>query len=1008
MHWPKSRSPYHVPGTKYFSVRLRGPALEVPRCWSRYEVLGTKYVSALLALAILASVAASAAAQPAPYHHYSTLETPHFHVHVAEGLEREGRVAGAAAERAYALLSRELTPPRGPIDLVVSDDADYANGSATPVPSNRINVFAVPPVENQGLRFNDDWIEVVVSHELTHIFHLDRARGIWGGLQRIFGRAPFFFPNVYGPAWLTEGLAVYYESRITAGGRLNEQTSQLVARAAAREGRLPRLDQLSLASPGFPGGEGVYGYGSLFIEYLARTRGDSTVGRFVEAQSGQLVPFRLNHAANKAFGVSFSDAFGAWRDSVVRATDSTSTPFPGWRDIAPRSLYAPMPRWIDPSHLVYSGTDGRETNAAWIVTPNGERRRLGRRDGRGANVPLADGSLLYSGLDFTSIAEVRSDLYRQHPDGRVQRLTRGARLIQPDARNDGTIVAVRLSPARSDLVLLDSTGALRRVLREAPPDETWSEPAWSPDGRSVVAVRRRHGGEFSLEVIDVGTNEQRAYDRGRYVIASPRWSGSGMVWTSERFGAPALVVYSGTGFNQPMRQPRDIALYSPDVSSGLLAATVLRADGFHLGLAGFPRAAGGHAVILPDSLPPAARADSEPQLAGAYERYSPWRSLAPHYWLPVIEPAASAGTRLGAFTSGEDVLGRHQYAAYAALATSGEGTVGGVFYRYAGLRHPLIDVTATQDWISEGGIYDQLGFRGGTLLKRTQDLSLAATVARPRVRSYASVTAGVGVERRAFATDPVTVLATIDPAFARQYTFPRAFVGAAWGNAQRPALSISPEDGLSLAFTARERLRTDAASSTASLSVVGTTTGYRSLDLPGFAHHVLAMRLAGGWTDRRTGTALEVGGTSSAVEEIIPGYTVGEGRRTFSVRGFQSGAITGTSAATASLEYRAPLMLGGRGFGILPFFFDRASVSAFTDAGTATCAANPLYASICSPAPIIGRTIASVGGELGLSLAILSWDGPEMIRAGFAVPVAGRALTGAKRVSGYVAFGLSY
>jgi hypothetical protein len=67
-------------------------------------------------------------AQPAPYRHWQTLSTQHFDVHVARGLEREGRVAAAAAERAYAELSRDLARPRGRIDLVVSDDADYSNG----------------------------------------------------------------------------------------------------------------------------------------------------------------------------------------------------------------------------------------------------------------------------------------------------------------------------------------------------------------------------------------------------------------------------------------------------------------------------------------------------------------------------------------------------------------------------------------------------------------------------------------------------------------------------------------------------------------------------------------------------------------------------------------------------------------------------------------------------------------------------------------------------------------
>jgi hypothetical protein len=67
-----------------------------------------------------------------------------------------------------------------------------------------------------------------------------------------------------------------------------------------------------------------------------------------------------------------------------------------------------------------------------------------------------------------------------------------------------------------------------------------------------------------------------------------------------------------------------------------------------------------------------------------------------------------------------------------------------------------------------------------------------------------------------------------------------------------------------------------------------------------------------------------------------------------------------------------------------------------------------LYPSICAPAPLIGRPIASAGAEVGVSLAILSWDAPEMIRAGFAMPVAGREMVGANPVSGYLAFGLSY
>ena len=70
--------------------------------------------------------------------------------------------------------------------------------------------------------------------------------------------------------------------------------------------------------------------------------------------------------------------------------------------------------------------------------------------------------------------------------------------------------------------------------------------------------------------------------------------------------------------------------------------------------------------------------------------------------------------------------------------------------------------------------------------------------------------------------------------------------------------------------------------------------------------------------------------------------------------------------------------------------------------------ARPLYVGICSPAPVIGRTIASAGAELGLAASVLEWDTPQQFRIGMAVPIAGRELTTAKAVSAYLAFGLSY
>ena len=960
-------------------------------------------------LALLAVLALPLGAQPAPFHSYRTLDTPHFHVTVPVGLEREGRVAGMVAEHAYALLSQELKPPRGPIDLVVTDDADYSNGYATPVPTNRIVVFAAPPVESNNLRLNEDWLKLVITHELTHIFHLDRAEGVWGIAQHIFGRGAALFPNAYGPSWLTEGLAVYYESRFTEGGRLDDAEHRLLARAAAAENRLPHLDELSLASPLFPGGERAYGFGSLFIEYLAATRGDSTIGKFVDVQSHALIPFTLNRDARRAFGIDLGAAFARWRDSVQRTTPAYAPPLAGWRELTAHPYYATDPRWLNDTLLVYSANDGRSTAAEYMLRLDGTRTRTGRRNSLGASVPMPGGGLLFTQQEFETSDIVRSDLYIEK-DGVQRRLTHGQRLVEPDVRSDGTILAVQLGPTRASLVLVDSSGRVVRPLRRAAADETWSDARWSPDGSRIVVVHRPHGGAFEVVVIDVNSNAERILDRGHYIIATPVFSrdGASVLYTSEASGRPALSRRSLAAVTESANAAENV--YSPEFSpnGALLAASELRADGYHVGVAP-AQSIRGSAATSTIRVPEPAAVDSQPLAPGDYHAYSPWRSLVPQYWYPLIEAAPEGGTRLGATTSGHDIVYRHIYDGFAALTTSGRFATGRLTYQYAGFRRPYVNFQFAQDYslvanLTNGGTATKVG----SLLQREQNTSLSITFVRPRVRTFSSLSVGGNIERRSFNSDPDALLIQLDSAYAKSYVFPSVFASVGWANTQRPSLSISPEDGISVSLIARDRWRTDISSATRSASLVGVGAAYKSLDLPGFAHHVLALRAAGGVADRQSASEFDVGGISGTSVQVVPGYTVGDSRRTFGVRGFPVGAVYGTSAGAGSLEYRVPLLLPAKGLGDLPFFFDRTSVSFFADAGIAGCAANVTYSFVCAPAARLNHAIASVGAEALLSAAILDYDSPQNIRAGVAVPVAGRSLVRVSTVSAYLTYGLSF
>ena len=120
-----------------------------------------------------------------------------------------------------------------------------------------------------------------------------------------------------------------------------------------------------------------------------------------------------------------------------------------------------------------------------------------------------------------------------------------------------------------------------------------------------------------------------------------------------------------------------------------------------------------------------------------------------------------------------------------------------------------------------------------------------------------------------------------------------------------------------------------------------------ALDLPGYSHHVAALRGSSGWADANTNTYFEVGGLSGGTYQIFPGYTIGEGRRSFPVRGYSAASARGIRAASASVEYRAPLSISQRTVGTLPTFFQRSALTFFGDYGVAWCPSTLASRQVC-------------------------------------------------------------
>ncbi|MBM4194434.1 MAG: hypothetical protein FJ202_08670 [Gemmatimonadetes bacterium] len=985
----------------------------------------------LLALASLLAVAAPCAAQLAPNLHWQTLMTPHFRVTFSPGLEETARRAAGSAERAYAALARELHPPRGTIDLVVADNIDDSNGYAIVAPSNRIVVYARPSIEGGALRYSPDWIDLVVTHELAHIFHLDRTRGLWRLGQYVFGRNPHLFPNTYSPSWLIEGLAVYYETKLTGAGRLAGTDFGATIRTHELFGAPPKLNALSSASPNYPLGNVAYTYGAQVIEQAARTAGPEGMKKFVESNSAWLIPFMLNTNAKRGFGIAFDSAHAVWTDSAHRAAQLALRRAPGPTPIMDRGWFSGTPRWADDSTLLFaSASPSALPSLKRVGVSGGQPAVVAVRKTSGVTSPIAGGWRVFAQQDYVDPYTRRSDLFLEH-SGRTWQLTRGARLMQPDARRCDAggppaggeaqltidrlpddapalcIAAVEIVPGASRIVQVRVQANRVHVspMTASSPAEHWSEPRWSRSGTQVAATHWLRGGTMEIALVG-GTDAVRSLGRTRAVVGAPSWGAgdSTLFFVSDRSGRSA--VYRANVQTGEIARIADspTALEDAEVSpDGRRVATfVLRADGYNLALVDANTrgvAADSTSVLAPIHAFSVATTDAP------VGKYSAWRTVLPRHWLPTADLSDEDRQTWGFRTSGSDVVGRHAWEFRAALEPERNEPSWRADYAFAGLGMPVVQAGAEELW-EHLALVDSTRRRVGTLQRRRVFADGAVSFTRRRIDNLSSLAVGGSMEWRDFGVDPISLAPQLSPTLKRQYTYPSYFVSARFSNARVPSLALGPENGVSLSGTARVRWRSDAPATTRATTYSGAVTLHRAFDFGARVHHLAVLRGVAAMTDITSATELRAGGGSGGSVDIVPGVSVGESRRTFFVRGFPGGVQSGSRAVGMNAEYRFPLAFPARGLWKFPLFFQRVSGVFFADGAAAWCHAGAATSPIC-PRATPRTYIASAGAELHFDTA-LQYDSPYRFRLGAAVPTRGSASFGDTRPNVYFTVGLPF
>jgi Tol biopolymer transport system component len=702
--------------------------------------------------------------------HWRTIESDHFYVHFYQGSEAAAERAVMLLERAHRRLAAGLAhEPWLKTHVTLTDNTDSANGVANTSPFPRITAYVTAPDSMSVLEGFDDWIDILLTHEYTHVVHLDTVHGLPRLVNGLLGfgvAGKVWQPNVIQPRWFVEGLATYEESRLTSHGRHRHAQFDMMLRAPILEQGFIPIDRVSSGANIFPHGTSVYLYGLHLVQYVADRYGHDKLMELSHIYAKQTLPYGINRAVEKVLGVTWEKLWEEFELDTVRRFQAQA------REIRARGVregrritftvsgqassnHVRHPFWApDDEHIYYFEDDGQTNPGIRRIRSTGGRIREGVGVGRQGMtldvervVELQDaGSGSFVGVSSDMVFEIYgvhdlryswTDLYlwrppaggavdvRQNP-GDLEQLTFGARARDPHVSPDGrTVVFSRNDAAQARLAFLDLN--TREVTEVAPAErlQVVTAPRWSFDGKKVAFSAWREGGMRDIYIYERETGKTIRATADRFLDSEPSWTPDGrwVLFSSDRddvFNIYAYEVATGR------------VMQVTNVLGGAFEPVVSN-DGSRLVYVGFARNGYDLWVMkldpaafftplpvidarpqLDDPTPELAEDRGRPPLLRS-RRYQAIRTMYPRTIMPGgLEAATSGGfgSALSASLGLADVLGFHSLSLSGSYLTAFDKPAGSVSYSFSRFL-PALSISAGRSFARRTNytryIYDGLG-----------------------------------------------------------------------------------------------------------------------------------------------------------------------------------------------------------------------------------------------------------------------------------------------------------
>ncbi|MBU4267598.1 MAG: hypothetical protein KJ808_01955 [Acidobacteria bacterium] len=693
---------------------------------------------------------------------------------------QQAETALAGAESAYEkLVAFWRDQPRGRIRIILDDSTDQANGFATFFPFNLVGVNLSEPPPDSQLAAKRSWLDLVLTHELTHIFNLNSAAKPFLMLRRVFGSQPALYPAVQLPSWVIEGLAVYGESRFTEDGRLNHPPYALMLGAARRDNLFPDWQRLGGTPTAWPGPTAKYLFGAGFMQFLADKYGASSLRQYLLRATSRLVLLSSSRDFNKTFGAPLATLWEEYRN-YLPAVDETAALAPGPEPLTKDGFSHQYPCPLGNGRLAYYHRDYRGRGAVVMLdVSSGQEMTLLKLDevnslsfaAKENRIYLSASEYFHNFNDFSDLYEF--DIQKRH----LKRLSRGQRLSQPVKKeNSNEIFCVQRRDGQFFLAIFDPGKQAAKTLSRG--FTGLSQLSLSPDQSLLSASVKPEGGPWGIGVFSSSGDLLKFISAKESDCRQPRWLDNQNFY----FIQSGALTTRLAGFS--LAHGKSFFLDDPRLSG--LQQFALSVDGkcvyftyfsgrgqeiSKLSIANLPFSPLEMTVLSGISeFPPAA--PSTPS-----RPYRFWRDLLPRWWAPAWRMGGDE-FQAGILTGGQDALGVHSYSLEGYYGFSSQRANFLFSYVYDGL-FPTLSLSYSDN--TDYYFYSS----------RTQELKLVSLwPLRIRKRSQLYAYADLHAERRAVIDDWGT------------FEFPGSYngfrLGLSFNSAREYYDSVSQSDGVRL------------------------------------------------------------------------------------------------------------------------------------------------------------------------------------------------------------------